>query len=93
VPRFERAVQPRHGGPDPCHGVEPTGRQVTSSSTSRVLVVLPWMDAAEGAAAGAILDFPGAEGFVRAVAVDDRDTRHAFLVSMLTKGMRRTTSP
>ncbi|HYJ74790.1 MAG TPA: alpha/beta hydrolase [Kineosporiaceae bacterium] len=50
-------------------------------------VVLPWMDAAEGAAAGAILDFPGAEGFVRAVAVDDRDTRHAFLVSMLTKGI------
>jgi len=50
-------------------------------------VVLPWMDATEGAAAGAILDFPGAEGFVRAVAVDDRDTRHAFLVSMLTKGI------
>ncbi len=50
-------------------------------------VVLPWMDPAEAAQAGAILDFAGAEGFVRAIAVDDRDVRHSFLVSMLTKGI------
>ena len=48
-------------------------------------VVLPWMDQAEAGAAGAILDFAGAEQFVRAVAADDRDVRHSFLVSMLTK--------
>jgi pimeloyl-ACP methyl ester carboxylesterase len=48
-------------------------------------VVLPWMTPEEGAQAGAILDFPGAEGFVKAIADDDRDTRHGFLVSMLTK--------
>jgi len=47
-------------------------------------VVLPWMTAAEGAEAGAILDFPGAEGFVRAIAEDDRATRDGFLKSMLT---------
>jgi pimeloyl-ACP methyl ester carboxylesterase len=48
-------------------------------------VVLPWMDPAEAAQAGAILDFAGAEQFVRAVAEDNRDVRYAFLVSMLTK--------
>jgi pimeloyl-ACP methyl ester carboxylesterase len=48
-------------------------------------VVLPWMDPDEGASAGAILDFAGAEQFVKAVAADDRDTRYGFLVSMLTK--------
>lgn len=48
-------------------------------------VVLPWMTPDEGAQAGAILDFPGAEAFVKAIADDDRDTRHGFLVSMLTK--------
>ena len=48
-------------------------------------VVLPWMDAEEAGAAGAILDFAGAEQFVRAVATDDRDVRHSFLVSMLTR--------
>jgi pimeloyl-ACP methyl ester carboxylesterase len=48
-------------------------------------VVLPWMTPEEGARAGAILDFPGAEAFVKAIARDDRDTRHGFLVSMLTK--------
>jgi pimeloyl-ACP methyl ester carboxylesterase len=48
-------------------------------------VVLPWMDAAEAGAAGAILDFAGAEQFVGAVAADNRDVRHSFLVSMLTR--------
>jgi pimeloyl-ACP methyl ester carboxylesterase len=50
-------------------------------------VVLPWLDAGTAGEAGAILDFAGAEGFVRAVAVDDREVRHGFLVSMLTKGI------
>jgi pimeloyl-ACP methyl ester carboxylesterase len=64
----------------------------TSGLTSLIIVdqpsacvVLPWMDQAEGEAAGAILDFAGAEQFVRAVASDDRDTRYGFLKSMLTK--------
>jgi pimeloyl-ACP methyl ester carboxylesterase len=48
-------------------------------------VVLPWLDPAEAGQAGAILDFAGAEQFVKAVAADNRDVRHAFLVSMLTK--------
>jgi pimeloyl-ACP methyl ester carboxylesterase len=48
-------------------------------------VVQPWMTPEEGAAAGAILDFPGTEGFVGAVgAPDARDTRHGFLASMLS---------
>jgi pimeloyl-ACP methyl ester carboxylesterase len=50
-------------------------------------VVLPWMEQGEATAAGAILDFAGAEGFVRAIAVDDRQVRHSFLVSMLTAGI------
>src|SRR3954471_10989503 len=50
-------------------------------------VVLPWLDPETAGQAGAILDFEGAEGFVRAVAVDDRAVRHGFLVSMLTKGI------
>jgi pimeloyl-ACP methyl ester carboxylesterase len=50
-------------------------------------VTLPWMQPAEAAEAGAILDFPGAEQFVRAVAADDHDVRHAFLTSMLTPGI------
>ena len=48
-------------------------------------VTLPWLDPDEAAQAGAILDFAGAEQFVRAVAADDRDVRHSFLVSMLTR--------
>jgi pimeloyl-ACP methyl ester carboxylesterase len=48
-------------------------------------VVLPWMESAEAAEAGAILDFPGADQFVRAVAADNHDVRHAFLTSMLTR--------
>lgn len=48
-------------------------------------VVLPWMTPEEGAAAGAILDFPSTEGFVGAVgAPDATETRRAFLVSMLS---------
>jgi len=47
-------------------------------------VVLPWMTAEEGGQAGAILDFPAAEAFVRAIAEDDRATRDGFLKSMLT---------
>jgi pimeloyl-ACP methyl ester carboxylesterase len=50
-------------------------------------VVLPWLEPEEAAQAGAILNFAGAEEFVRAVAVDNREVRHAFLVSMLTKGI------
>ena len=48
-------------------------------------VVLPWLTAEEAGDAGAILDFAGAEGFVRAIAEDNREVRHSFLVSMLTK--------
>jgi pimeloyl-ACP methyl ester carboxylesterase len=48
-------------------------------------VVLPWMTPEQGAEAGAILDFPTTEGFVGAVgAPDARETRHAFLASMLS---------
>ena len=48
-------------------------------------VVLPWMTPEEGAAAGAILDFPSTEGFVGAVgAADATETRRAFLASMLS---------
>ncbi|MGD4331344.1 alpha/beta hydrolase, partial [Xanthomonas citri pv. citri] len=46
-------------------------------------VELPSMTAEEGAAAGAILDFPSTEGFVGAVgAADATETRRAFLTSM-----------
>jgi len=56
-------------------------------------VVLPWMTAEEGGQAGAILDFPAAEAFVRAIAEDDRATRDGFLKSMLTRTSRPTTWP
>jgi pimeloyl-ACP methyl ester carboxylesterase len=48
-------------------------------------VILPWMDPEEAGQAGAILDFAGADQFVRAIATDNRDVRYSFLVSMLTK--------
>ncbi len=48
-------------------------------------VVLPWMTADAGGDAGAILDFPGAEGFCQALLGPDSATaRHDFLVSMLS---------
>lgn len=51
-------------------------------------VVLPWMTSDEGAAAGAILDFAGAEGFVRAVGAPDAGAvRRSFLESMLSKDL------
>lgn len=48
-------------------------------------VVLPWMDEAEGGEAGAILDFPGAEGFCKAIlGPDSAQVRQDFLTSMLS---------
>lgn len=50
-----------------------------------VCTAMPWMDAAEAADAGAILDFAGADGFARALlGPDSASVRHSFLVSMLT---------
>lgn len=50
-----------------------------------VCVSMPWMTAEEGPQAGAILDFPGTEGFVAALLGPDSETvRRSFLVSMLT---------
>ena len=50
--------------------------------------VLPWMDSDEAAAAGAILSFEGAEGFVAGLNGPEVETvRHDFLRSMLTPGI------
>jgi pimeloyl-ACP methyl ester carboxylesterase len=50
--------------------------------------VLPWMAEGEAASAGAILDFPGAGGFAAGLlGPESEQVRHAFLVSMLTKGI------
>ena len=69
------------------HGTERLDSLIVVDQPS-ACVVLPWMTADEGAAAGAILDFPGAEGFVRAVGAPDAGaTRRAFLESMLSKDL------
>ncbi|MET0928378.1 MAG: alpha/beta hydrolase [Aeromicrobium sp.] len=48
-------------------------------------VALPWMSPADALDAGAILDFPGAQGFVEGVlGPDSLEVRSAFLTSMLT---------
>ncbi|MGG5258417.1 alpha/beta fold hydrolase [Phycicoccus avicenniae] len=66
------------------HGSNRVDRLVLLDQPS-VCTRLPWMDAADAQAAGAILDMPGAEGFCRALLGEDSGAaREAFLRSMLS---------